>query len=92
MTRKAFLVALALGAGFLIDAVWARLVRGFHLQRADYPKFVVGGFRVHHSIFGYVAVLVGLFAYPQVLVPLGIGIIVGHGLRDGLYGFIERAQ
>jgi hypothetical protein len=31
-----------------------------------------------------------VFAYPLVLVPLGLGMIVGHGRRDRLFWFIER--
>jgi hypothetical protein len=98
MGRRAFLRAglrtgsLALGAfaaGFSIDALWARLVRGRRLERSDYPRFVVGGFRVHHSALGYAAVIVGLIYRPVILIPLGLGIIVGHGRRDR-WGFLER--
>ena len=81
----------AFSAGFGIDALWARLVRGPDLARADYPRFVVGGWRVHHSVVGYLAVLLGIFLFPGVLIPLGLGIIVGHARRDRL-GFLERVD
>jgi hypothetical protein len=92
MARRAFLVALAFGVGYGIDFVWARLVRGVNLERVDYPKFVLGRFRVHHSVVGYLAVVAGLFVYPAVLVPLGAGIIVGHGMRERMFGFIESTR
>lgn len=99
MSRAAFLRLLAdrgtrvLGAfvlGYAIDAIWARLVRGFRLERANYPRLVLGQYRVHHNVVGYVAILAGLVAYPWLLIPLGLGMIVGHGLRDRLFWFIER--
>ncbi len=79
--------AFAIGLG--IDWSWARLVRGPRLDRQEYPRFVLGGFRVHHSVIGYLAVVLGLAWHPVVLIPLGLGVIVGHGRRDR-YGFIER--
>lgn len=78
-------------AGYGIDAAWARLVRGPGLDRTDHPRFVVGGWRVHHSLVGYLAVALGVFVWPGVLVPLGLGIIVGHGRRDR-WGFLERVR
>jgi hypothetical protein len=51
----------------------------------------VGAWRVHHSVVGYLAVLLGIFLVPEVLIPLGLGIIVGHARRDRL-GFLERVR
>ncbi len=76
--------------GFTIDGIWARLVRGLRLERETYPRLVFGQYRVHHNVLGYIAILVGLFAYPIVLIPLGLGMIVGHRIRDRLFWFIER--
>lgn len=89
LVRQGTLALAAFAAGLGIDALWARLVRGPRLEREDYPRFVVGGYRVHHSIVGYLAVVVGVAYLPIVLVPLGLGIIVGHGRRDR-WGFLER--
>lgn len=86
--------ALALGAfavGFGIDALWARLVRGPRLEREEYPRLIVGAYRVHHSVVGYLAVVIGLLYFPLALIPLGLGIIVGHGRRDR-WGFLERVE
>lgn len=76
--------------GYLADWVWARAVRGLRLQREEYPKLVFGRYRVHHNVVGYVSLLVGVFFYPAVFVPLGVGMIVGHRLRDRLFWFVER--
>jgi len=92
MTRKALLVLGAFTLGYLIDAGWARLVRGFRLEREDYKKFVLGNFRVHHNVTGYLLILVGLFVHPLILIPMGLGIIVGHRRRDRLFWFMERTQ
>jgi hypothetical protein len=101
LTRRAFLrrtlgqVSVPAGAfalGLLFDAGWARVVRGLRLEREDYPKMIVGSYRVHHNVVGYVLLLVGLVRLPLVLVPLGVGIIVGHRIRDRLFWFIERVE
>jgi hypothetical protein len=80
----------AFALGFAIDFVCARLVRGFRLERESYPRLVLGRYRVHHNLVGYIAILAGLFAYPFLLIPLGLGMIVGHRIRDRLFWFIER--
>lgn len=92
MTRRSAIALGAFGLGLLIDTVWARIVRGPRLERVDYPRFVVGGWRVHHNVVGYLLLVGGLFAHPFVLVPLGLGMIVGHVLRDRLFWFMERAE
>ena len=75
--------------GYLIDAGWARIVRGVRLERRNCKKFIVGRFRIHHNVLGYILLLCGFLAYPLFLVPLGLGIIVGHGIRDRLFWFVE---
>jgi hypothetical protein len=89
ITRRSATALGAFGAGLLIDALWARLVRGARLEREEYPRAIVGGWRIHHNVVGYGALLAGLFAYPAVLVPFGLGMIVGHAVRDRLW-FLER--
>ena len=82
----------AFALGLLIDTAWARTVRGMRLERETYPRLVLGSYRVHHNVVGYVLVAFGLFRYPLVLVPLGVGMIVGHRMRDRLFWFIERVE
>lgn len=101
MTRRAFLdvasrrAVLALGAfasGLVVDTVWARLVRGWHLERPEYPKMVLGRYRIHHNVVGWVALVIGIWFQPWILVPFGLGMIVGHRIRDRLFWFIERVD
>jgi hypothetical protein len=89
MSRRALVILGAFALGYLIDAVWARAVRGIRLEREEYQTFVVGRVRIHHNILGYFLIIAGFWAYPWVLVPLGLGIIVGHGTRDRLFWFAE---
>lgn len=87
--------AVALSAfvvGWLVDALWARLVRGLHLERERYPKLLVGRYRIHHNVVGYIALALGLFWHPLLLIPFGLGMIVGHRRRDRLIWFIERVR
>jgi len=91
--RRAFLIALgAFVAGVLIDAAWGRLTRRGGVDPDADPPFVIGAWRIHHNVVGYGLVLVGLLAYPVLRVPLGLGMIVGHGLRDRLFWFAERVD
>ena len=91
LTRAATAVA-ACALGFLIDDGWARAVRGARLEREDYTRLVVGRYRVHHNVVGWALLVVGLFALPWVLIPLGLGMIVGHRRRDRLFWFLERVE
>lgn len=90
--RRALAVAAAFVAGYSVDWVWARLVRGFGLERERYPRAVVVGWRVHHNVVGYVLVLAGIVWHPLLLIPAGLGMIVGHRRRDRLWWFLERVR
>ncbi|HSH75179.1 MAG TPA: hypothetical protein VLA09_05830 [Longimicrobiales bacterium] len=90
MTRQGATALGGFALGVLVDTGWARAVRGSRPEREDYPRVVVGRVRVHHNVVGYLLLLLGLFVRPIVLLPVGLGMIVGHGLRDGLFWFLER--
>ena len=89
MNRTAFLILGAFVLGYAIDAGWARAVRGMRLEKEEYKKLIVGNVRIHHNVVGYVLVVLGFWTAPLFLIPLGLGIIVGHGIRDRLFWFIE---
>ena len=91
LARPAGVAAGAFAVGYAVDASWARLVRGFRLERESYPRAIVGGWRMHHNVVGYALVVVGLLWRPLLLVPAGLGMIVGHRRRDRLWWFLERA-
>ena len=90
--RRAGLALAALASGFVVDTLWARLVRGWHLERPEYPKLVFGRYRIHHNVVGWMALLVGIGYKPWILVPFGLGMIVGHRIRDRLLWFVERVD
>ena len=54
------------------------------------PTVGLAGWRVHHNVVGYLLVAAGLVRTPRVLIPMGIGMIVGHRRRDRLWWFLER--
>ena len=90
--RRAGVALAAFASGLLVDTVWARLVRGWHLERPEYPKMVLGRYRVHHNVVGWAALVVGVGYQPWILVPFGLGMIVGHRIRDRLFWFVERVD
>jgi hypothetical protein len=89
--RSAATAGGAFALGFAVDDLWARLVRGFRLEREDYPRAVVAGWRLHHNVVGYLLVVAGAVRRPILLIPAGLGMIVGHRRRDRLWWFLERA-
>ena len=89
--RAATAVA-AFALGLLVDEGWARAVRGPRLEREDYPRMVLGAYRIHHNVVGWLLLAVGLLVVPWVLIPLGLGMIVEHRRRDRLYWFLERVR
>jgi hypothetical protein len=92
VARRGAIAAGSLALGLVADGAWARAVRGPRLERKQYPRLVVGRWRVHHNVLGWAALVAGAFVYPFVLVPFGLGMIVGHGLRDRLFWFLERVR
>jgi hypothetical protein len=53
---------------------------------------VFGRYRIHHNVVGWMALLVGVAYQPWILVPFGLGMIIGHRIRDRLFWFIERVD
>jgi hypothetical protein len=88
--RRALIVVGAFAAGYSVDWIWARLVRGARLERETYPRAILGGWRIHHNVVGYLLVVAGAVWRPLLLIPAGLGMIVGHRRRDRLWWFIER--
>jgi len=87
------IIALSFITGYLIDFIWARILRGMNLKKKRYKKIVLGGFRIHHNLIGYSLVVIGLFYLQLVLIPLGMGMIIGHAIRKGEpILFIERTR
>lgn len=90
LSRRALLAGGAFAAGLAADEAWARLVRGVRLEREQYPTAVAGGWRIHHNVVGWLLLVAGAFRRPLLLIPAGLGMIVGHRRRDRLWWFLER--
>jgi len=89
MLREALIIVFGFILGYSIDWVWARVVRGFKLEKKHYKKMIVGSIRIHHNIIGYVFIIIGFFFYTAFFVSLGIGMIIGHRIRDRFFWFVE---
>ena len=92
MVKEAIII-LSFILGFLIDFFWARLVRGWHLEKKNYIKMIFWKVRIHHNILGYASVVIGIFWNGIILIPAGLGVIIGHATRKGEpVWFIEKAK
>jgi len=47
------------------------------------------GYHIHHSFYGLIIALIGLFSYPF-LVGFGLGMIISHTITDRKLIFIEK--
>ncbi|HED38044.1 MAG TPA: hypothetical protein ENI76_07355 [Ignavibacteria bacterium] len=91
MEKDAIILLLSFLLGYAFDNVWAQITYKIpsKIRKNDYAKFIFGEIRVHHNIIGYVLIILGFFIYPIPLVSFGLGIIVGHKIRDKLFWFVE---
>jgi len=72
--------------GYVMDSVIALITIKSH------RKIRLSGFRIHHNAFGYISILIGAFYYHSVLIGFGMGIILGHKIRNGILLFIEKVD
>ena len=89
MQKEALIIIISFLIGYYIDWTWARIVRGFHLQKENYYKVIIKGIRIHHNFLGYIFIIFGFFYYPLFFTSAGIGNIFGHKIRDNFAWFIE---
>ena len=92
MVEEALTILLSFALGYFIDNSWAKIQRKIPSEKDEYFKIIVRRIRIHHNWLGYVAIIWGFFDYPLILVPMGIGIIIGHKIRDNLFWFIESVE
>ena len=72
--------------GYIADSILA------YLSIESKSKASFRGFRIHHNLLGYVLIITGAFYYHSILIGFGLGIILGHRLRDGILLFFERVE
>ncbi len=94
MVQEAVTIILSFILGYAIDGSWAWLLRKVPSGKKGekYIKIIIRKIRIHHNIFGYVLIALGFFYYPLIFVPAGIGMIVGHRIRDELFWFLETVE
>ena len=80
------LVAIGLALGIIVDIVVAKI------SVENNIKARIGRLRVHHTIYGLIAIIVGLFIYREIFISFGVGVIVSHTARLKRFVFIERAK
>lgn len=75
--------------GFVVGYIFAYLYEKVMLfvgKRIRKKSLVVSGYKLHHSIYGVILILLSLFISPNLLlISIGVGIIVQHYFTgDGL--------
>ena len=80
---RLFLEILAgLLAGVLIGSIYELGYRIIARRLKTGPVLKIKGFRIHHSLFGLIIILVSLVIREYFLLALGLGIIVQHILVE----------
>lgn len=72
--------------GVLFDFILGFILNSLHI------KTILFGFRIHHSVLGLISIITGIFIYPSYLISFGIGIILGHTIRNKKIEFIEKTN
>ncbi len=83
MTIARFVISFLFGflAAALYESAMIRLFSGNGL--------IISGWRLHHSLYGLLFILLGLINKKVFLLGFGIGIIAQHTLTDGFW-FLTR--
>lgn len=89
--EEALTILISFLVGYGIDNFWAWVQKKIPGKKKGdrHLKIIIKRARLHHNIVGYLIIITGFFYYPLILVPFGIGIILGHRVRDELFWFIE---
>ena len=86
-----FKIILAFILGFIAAYVYEILaysvaLRVFHQNN---PGLIIGGYRLHHSLYGILFLILGAAHKKEFYLGFGLGIIVQHTMYDGFW-FISR--
>jgi hypothetical protein len=92
MVKEALIILLSFLIGYLIDNSWAFIVKKIPKTKDKHFEFIVRRVKIHHNFSGYILIIIGFFIYPLFLVSMGLGMIVGHKIRDNLFWFIELIE
>jgi hypothetical protein len=70
---------------FFLGFVIAWFYEATMLQLFGGQGLIIGGYRLHHSLYGLLFILLGIFTHRSTLMSFGVGIIVQHTATDGLW-------
>jgi hypothetical protein len=76
--------------GVLIGSIYELGYRIIARRLKRGPILKIKGFRIHHSLFGLIIILVSLVISKYFLLALGLGIIVQHILVEKRFTIIDR--
>mgnify|MGYP001174936720 CR=1 FL=1 len=79
--------------GLAIDKIFAEISIKFAPKGQRTMKLILGKYRIHHNWMGYVMVILGLIFLNMFFLGIGLGMVVGHGLRRGeSFWFLEEVK
>ena len=78
-------IILGLVIGIILDFILAFIDKGKN-RSIRISNFNI---RVHHCVWGIIAIILGIFYKPALLVSFGIGIILSHTIRTKEFKIIE---
>ncbi len=74
-------------AGFALAFIWDY----FCTHVIKKASLIILGWRLHHSLYGVLLLIVGYLVQNMTLLGIGIGVLVQHTLTDG-FRFISKEQ
>lgn len=82
-----------LAIGLFLTALFEYIIYTNFQNIWNNPK-IYFGFHIHHSVYGLISIITGLFFIRKLkvfyfLIGLGLGIIIMHTINDGRLIFIE---
>ncbi len=75
--------------GYLIDFTIATAYRKLSKLKESSIHLNIRNLRVHHSCIGFFCFILSFFIYTFIFIGVGLGIIVGHTIREKSLLFIE---
>ena len=79
------LIILGLAIGIILDFILSFIDK----NRERSIRISNYNIRMHHCVFGVLAIIIGIFYNPQLLISFGVGIILSHTIRTKEFKIIE---
>lgn len=78
-------IIISIIVGYILAYYW----EFFCIHILHKKSLIIGGYRLHHSLYGLFFVIAGLYLQNIMLIGLGIGILIQHFITDG-FKFISK--